>query len=420
MGEKFQLVTIVHDPTTQWCLMAVGFVCLIAGLAVQWKSQRISESFTKSRVCIYLLLALGLRGYISHYQTASATGCALFLVWGVCAGMCLNFLVAHWKYRAMAPVLFTLCSLILLRGFWRSDATPILYHGVSRRSGLWNNPNTLGIFMATALATILPYLGATLRLIITANRSHQPLALWRILKLLICTTAAVGLGVCLIQSYSRAAWFALGAASLYFALCWPRIRTEQARSTNNAFILSLFVLLILDVAVVTVAHGQNLKPTILRRALSVLDVKDFSWRNRVAAYEGSLQMMADKPFFGFGWNRSQTIYDQYYLRPSAQGVGAVRLNDYLTLSTELGIGAGTCLFAYLLFSLRKGSLFQRLATNERLWACRSGAIVLATTFWFDGGLLNFSTGALFWFLMEAGAEPAVGTPLPDCDRQISS
>jgi hypothetical protein len=37
-------------------------------------------------------------------------------------------------------------------------------------------------------------------------------------------------------------------------------------------------------------------------------------------------------------------------------------------------------------------------------ACRSGAIVLAVGFWFDGGLFKLATASTFWILLELGRE----------------
>ena len=72
------------------------------------------------------------------------------------------------------------------------------------------------------------------------------------------------------------------------------------------------------------------------------NANDFSWRKRVAAYEGALQMMADKPWFGFGWNQPERVYDPFY-RPAKVDEGmAIQLNDYFILGTTLGLPALLC------------------------------------------------------------------------------
>ena len=84
---------------------------------------------------------------------------------------------------------------------------------------------------------------------------------------------------------------------------------------------------------------QGAEGALGRRAVSVANANDFSWRNRVAAWEGALQMMSERSWFGFGWNQPERVYDQFY-RPSwLPEVGAFQLNDYLTLGTSLGVAA---------------------------------------------------------------------------------
>jgi hypothetical protein len=36
-------------------------------------------------------------------------------------------------------------------------------------------------------------------------------------------------------------------------------------------------------------------------------------------------------------------------------------------------------------------------------ACRSSALVLLIAFWFDGGLFDLPTAAIFWILLELGS-----------------
>jgi hypothetical protein len=37
-------------------------------------------------------------------------------------------------------------------------------------------------------------------------------------------------------------------------------------------------------------------------------------------------------------------------------------------------------------------------------ACLAGALALLVAFWFDGGLFTLATAAVFWILLELGAE----------------
>ena len=210
-----------------------------------------------------------------------------------------------------------------------------------------------------------------------------------------------------------------------------------------------------------------------RRAVSVGNVNDFSWRNRVAAWEGALQMMADKPWFGFGWNQPERVYDSFY-RPARLTEGAaIQMNDYFMLGSTLGVPALLCFLMYIGLSL-KGSLKSKVQSPKsevqssgaevqspkpkvqspeseggssyssiqspvgaaqeaeggrpgtqlvreptldfRLWTldsaavCRAAAVVLLIGFWFDGGLFKLATAAPFWILLELGRnEPKNGS-----------
>ena len=84
-----------------------------------------------------------------------------------------------------------------------------------------------------------------------------------------------------------------------------------------------------------------------RRAISAADRNDLSWRNRVAAWEGALQMMAERPWLGLGWNQPDPFYRHYYFTSRMDETGAVQLNDYLMLGATLGIPALFCFCMYL-------------------------------------------------------------------------
>jgi O-antigen ligase len=150
---------------------------------------------------------------------------------------------------------------------------------------------------------------------------------------------------------------------------------------------------------------------VARRAYSVANANDFSWRNRVAAWEGGLRMMAEKPWFGFGWNQPERIYSAFYRAAKVDEGMAIQLNDYLMLGMTLGLPALLCFAVYIILALsgRQKTGFPASPTLDfRLWTldsatvCRAGAVMLLVGFWFDGGLFKLATGATFWVLLELG------------------
>ena len=170
-------------------------------------------------------------------------------------------------------------------------------------------------------------------------------------------------------------------------------------------------------------HFRQTEHLVTRRAFSMGNVNDFSWRNRLSAWEGTWQMMADRPWFGFGWNQPEPVYEYYYLADEtmeASDAAAIQMNDYLMLGATLGIPALFCFMAYLWLSLTHSGFgvpplggappkprergTPNLTADFLPVICRAGAIVLLVGFWFDGGLFKLPTAATFWILLELGRQ----------------
>jgi O-antigen ligase len=283
----------------------------------------------------------------------------------------------------------------------------------------------------------------------TSNIEHQTLnwGLW--LRRVFFLAAAGVMGVGLVRSYSRGAW--VGAAAGLGLLVVqgsrlkgehrtlniehptsngnkeetgvPRAGTEGGAAGWAALGLRRWLRSRLALGVVVVSLGvlafwgfRQAERAVARRAYSAANVNDFSWRKRLAAYEGALQMVADKPCFGFGWNQPEQVYDRYYRAAKVDESMAIQLNDYLILGTTLGVPALLCFGAYVGLGLTRrpssvlcdapGTIDYGPLTADH-WlrtTCRAGAIVLLVGFWFDGGLFKLATGAIFWVLLELGRE----------------
>ena len=102
----------------------------------------------------------------------------------------------------------------------------------------------------------------------------------------------------------------------------------------------LISVILISVFVLSFWHLRQTEWHPARRALSAVNPVDFSWRNRVAAWEGALQIMAELPWFGAGWNHPERLYENYYLASRLQESAAIQMNDYLMLGATLGIPAG--------------------------------------------------------------------------------
>jgi hypothetical protein len=391
--------------------------------------------------------------------------------------------------------------IILLTGaaVWQAEPGRLFqYRGQGRWTGPWDNPNTFGMLMGVGLILAVGRLvqsrmnadcgvrsaecdakaegrmknaeGGGERP--TSNIQHRTSnwGLW--VRAGLFGVAAGVMAVGLVKSYSRGAWVGTAVACIYLGWQAGRfsvieaidrgIREMRGKGASQAGVNAPVVPLLprvlriprfmlgggrLALATVVVSIGilgfwnlRHFEGPIARRAVSVANANDFSWRNRVAAWEGALQMMAERPWFGFGWNQPERVYDQYYRAAKTNEGGAIQLNDYFMLGTTLGIPALACFVLYVLLAFipqpapepapppsaspgpefrtphsafrtrafpdstlrTPHSAFRTQLTLDYSAVCRAAAVVLLVAFWFDGGLFKLATAAPFWILLELG------------------
>jgi len=294
-------------------------------------------------------------------------------------------------------ILFFLLFLAIASGV--HEDFPYKYSEVTRWIGLWTNPNTFGLLMATGL--ILAFGLAILRTI------------WRPwLKALFCLIAAGLLGLGLLHSYSRGAWMAFGCGFLYLGC-----RAAPFAGNSAAGIFRWFRRNGLPVIVVLCSAGLVLfwqlygaEHPIVRRLLSVGNANDFSWRNRVAAWQGSSVMIADRPLSGFGWGLSTATFNAYYRPAKMEEGGAVQTNDFYMIGSTLGLPALGCFLWFVGLSFKSSRWDDKTPYDWSRAICRAGALVLLIGFWFDGGLFKMATAVPFWILLELGAARDHKTP----------
>jgi hypothetical protein len=147
----------------------------------------------------------------------------------------------------------------------------------------------------------------------------------------------------------------------------------------------------------------------------------------MAAWEGALQITAEHPWLGAGWNQPELLYEHFYLPPKLTESAAIQMNDYLMLGATLGVPVLGFFGMYVWRTLtNKAECRKQKTENERAKAeigksgnretgrveldwlrttCHAGAIVLLVGFWLDGGLFKLPTAATFWILLELGAVP---------------
>ncbi|HEU5123943.1 MAG TPA: O-antigen ligase family protein [Verrucomicrobiae bacterium] len=284
----------------------------------------------------------------------------------------------HYHWRVL--VLNCVAVLCAVASIWSEDSlTLITYHGRLRWEGLWDNPNVFGLLMGAGLVLVL---GLEIRGLRVEDRKWK-----RIVGGLPCFLVVFFLSRGLFHSFSRGAWAAAacgvgylmiqmkgagaqvnqdrksetenGDAHLTLAIS-PRPPGGKGESLSYSSCFSWFkrnwtpgFVVLISVLILSVWHFRKTEWHPARRALSVANANDFSWRNRVAAWEGTLQMMAEKPWLGLGWNQPEPMYEHYYLSPRLTESAAIQMNDYFMLGATLGIPALFCFGMYIWLSLRE-------------------------------------------------------------------
>ncbi len=435
---RAQLVGLFNSPGFQR-VEAIGLAACLIGLAFGSRLRPgrspsasavprvVPTGRTWRAICLAGLAAAALAPCLLGLNATASTE-PIVLAFGLVLGqafVCLGFWRRDPQQAARvyctgldALVLLLALSVLVQPQWWPKTA----YLGQRRWQGPWFGPNQFGILVATGM-------------VLAAGRGWQR---WRwgpaspakaiagSLRggVLHCGIACALMAVGLIRSYSRGAW--LGAALGLACLTSHFLRKAAGAQPARAFPWPRWVLhsrvsvavILLSVIVLAFWGLGQTQIRVLRRALSASNMNDFSWRNRVAAYEGSLQVMAAKPWLGFGPGQTREAFEHFF-RPAFMPDGsAILLNDFFETGMALGLPALLCLAGYVLLKLvpQRGSPAQRPAPQlasasgqiQSLQAvCRCGVIVLLVGFWFNRGLFCLALAAPFWVLLElAGAAPA--------------
>jgi hypothetical protein len=245
----------------------------------------------------------------------------------------------------------------------------------ARYGGIFENPNYQGLFCGMVLLGLLTQLVQGWHRPQRGSRFH---------------TACLGGGIAimlvlLLKTYSRGAWLATGAALLFWA--WPRSEDEAARYRGW---LKSRLGRVVGVVVLFAVIGLWFLPFGFReRALSVFNVNDFSWRNRVSSWLGGLNMMVDRPG-GVGWAQVIAVYDQFYAPDNLVDTFAIARNSFVGCGAAAGVVLPALLLSWI-GSLVAGAPAARLAhVLVLLFAC---------SFVFDSGLLAWKVALPFWILM---------------------
>jgi hypothetical protein len=336
------------------------------------------------------------------------------LIGGMLAGQIIRFV---WQ-KTPAPdlecsidiLLLILCFSFVISPFHTSGAEKFVYWGQSRWSGPWENPNNFGLLMAVGVILVLGQLlkqGTLRRAIRFVGPKGAEASQTSALKTM-TTWFLIAMAPCLVlylfKSYSRGAWLAalLGGGYLVWrSECWLQLK-RVGWIWRNWLPLACCLG---SVALLTFYASRHVEWAPARRVTSVANKNDFSWRNRVRAWEGAMQNVAEKPWFGNGPMEPDALYTRFYRTvPSQHHDPSILLNDYCTTGMTFGLVSLVCLLGYVgvQFRTRTGSLLSYETGNVNILqiSCQAAIIAMLTVFFFDGGLFKMPTAIAFWVLLE--------------------
>ena len=436
-----------------WALSCCGYLAWFAFF--QWRTDRRSElrpqaiykwelfNENAKRAFPTILAVWATAVYLAHHSLEAATNDFAVFVAGITVGQA----VATWCLTcrpsgddngliqlSMLPCIIALLTLATLGDpHWRTGSS---YRGAARWVGAWHDVNRSGLMMGTGIviavglavwclefATIAPVFGRQ------KAKLGARCKRWRWFPAVLLLAAAGMMAVRLVQTFSRGSWLGtlLGLGCLAYS--WWKMPLDKPAWIQWARrnLLSLMVVG-LSVGMLLFWNYRQTEERIVRRAFSAANQNDFAWRNRMAAYEGALQIMADRPLLGLGWDTPKLVYDNLY-QPAKLAEGkALELNDYFTLGMSLGVPALACFAAYVWLSLTdipsykiqqdNAAIFPLLTSSWLRATCRAGVTVMLVGFWFERALCFMGTGVLFWTLLELGRQDTEAFRRPMSDANV--
>ncbi|MBL9168785.1 MAG: O-antigen ligase family protein [Verrucomicrobiales bacterium] len=349
--------------------------------------------------------------------------------------------IERCRFDHATYIIFSLVCILTFLSLLPNVSFDTLYRGELRWNGIWGNPNTYGTFAGLGLLLAAGLLWVWIR-IAPENRkamscgtledwkrrshigrpegpSHPGFRFPRSFRLkgsVVCCLASLWMVIALLHSYSRGAWVATIVGGVYIGVGAGTLRLARLPAWMRSNVRQL-ALLLLSAAVLAGYQLADTNWSLAGRLFSILNINDFSWTNRIAAWFGAVEIVADFPIFGVGLDRVELIYKEFYSIHRLAETGAIQRNDFLLMAAGCGLPATFSLLTYFAGCLlctkdtrteqpkvpkRIGQPQSALDLERFQLLCRGGAIFLILTFALDGGLFELGTSAVFFMLLELG------------------
>lgn len=415
---RLEVIAACQHRDTQWLAAACAGIYFAGFLYL--RHFLIGDPIRRSPRSLLILAFTGWAAwtYAREYPVSALRADFLTLLTALAAGQGIAFWTA-WDARRGQPdsvgrfVLTSLTVMLAAASLLHSDTgLAFQYRGVARWKGLWDTPNTFGVLMAMGFVLAVGLaLQATRSGPSGESKQQRQRTRWSHLLIWLACAAATGTG--LIQSYSRGAWLGAGLGMAGLGWGWLRAATAGPSGTNVGLRIAracapAWLVAMAAAGVLAFWCLRHTEAPLVRRAFTVGNVNDFSWRNRVATWPGTLEVMARKPLAGWAWGRPTSVFEHGHKPTSLSEGGAVTLNNCLMLGMMLGAPALIALVSWLWLGWRAGDL--ELSTNggapvgggvRRL--CQAALIPCAIAIALDGVLFKAAVCVPMFVLLELGA-----------------
>jgi O-antigen ligase len=282
-------------------------------------------------------------------------------------GICLE----KWFFGTFPLLILGLCQID-----W-PNVKRFYYRGVYRETGIWDNPNTYGVFCGVVFTWGIAYL---------RESGFTIVGKWGGGKVVLFAALLLSLKG-LLNSYSRGAWLGVAIAQTY--LWTPAILSKIASGIQRKTYITIGVPLTCILIYGALLKLKDVDFPPLRRLGSIVNVTDLSWVHRLVAWKGSVLMLLERPIFGWGLENVESVYRVHFKPDSVPLAGAIVLNDVLFIAAGCGI------LVLILFVAILINTFRCIDCSAE----RSALCVLVTAAVFDGVLFNSSLALLFWLLV---------------------